>query len=69
MGPYQSQIKINMNFFNRNHYFLLHILVTEVETFSKHYNKVFFLVLPYIYIGYLNKFPPFCKRYHEYYIQ
>jgi len=30
-------------FLNRNHYFLLHIFITEVKAFSKHYNKVFFL--------------------------
>jgi len=34
MGHYYDQVKINMSFLNRNHYFLLHILVAEVESFS-----------------------------------
>lgn len=43
MEHLQGQVKINMNFLNRSHYFLLHIFVVEVEMFSKHYyNKVFF---------------------------
>jgi len=40
-----------MNFLNRNRYFLLHILVAEVEMFSKLYNKVLlYISIKYFFI-------------------
>jgi len=38
----QDQIKIILNFLNGNPHFLLHILVADLESFSKRYNKTLF---------------------------
>jgi hypothetical protein len=37
-----STINVNFKFFNENSYSLLHFLVVDLESFSKHYNKVIF---------------------------
>ncbi|EZA62079.1 hypothetical protein X777_06195 [Ooceraea biroi] len=37
-----GHMKVIFNFLNRTYYFSLHILVAYLESFPKHYNKIFF---------------------------
>jgi len=41
-GHFQGHLKVNFRFLNGTPYFLLHILVAYLDSFPKHYNKVFF---------------------------
>jgi len=40
-GHFQGNLKVNVRFLNGNPYFLLFILVAYLDSFPKHYNKVF----------------------------
>jgi len=42
----KSLVKVSIKILNGKSYFLLHILI--VEKFSKHYNKVFFLLSKFL---------------------
>jgi len=39
---HQDQSNVTLNFLKRNLYFSLHILTAHLESFPKHYNKIFF---------------------------
>jgi len=40
-GHFQGHLKVNFLFLNGNSYFLFLLLVAYLESFPKHYNKVF----------------------------
>jgi len=51
-----GQVKIILNFSNGTPYFLFHILVADIETFSKHWLHTFFQNTGYIRIFWIMGF-------------
>jgi len=39
---FRGPFKVNLIFLNGTPYYLLHILVADLESFPKYYNKIFF---------------------------